>query len=72
MSQWPNLIARLLARGVTDAQARKLVGDNIIRVWSEVEKVAANVSRFEMPSEEVWEGRVWDEKAQFVPQLFPS
>lgn len=72
MSQWPNLIARLLARGVSDEQARKLVGDNILRVWSEVEEAAVIISKNQKPNENVWSDRVWEEKADLVPQVFSA
>ncbi|KAI1169744.1 dipeptidase [Nemania sp. FL0916] len=41
VSKYPDLIAELLRRGVSDDDAAKLVGRNILRVWAEVEKVAA-------------------------------
>lgn len=72
ISQWPNLIARLLERGVTDTHVRKLVGDNILRAWSEVERVAANISPSQKPVEETWAGRMWAAKTDFVPQIFPG
>lgn len=72
VSQWPNLIARLLARGASDDQARKLIGDNVLRVWSEVEAASVNISKFQMPNEEAWPERIWEDKAELVPQIFPS
>ncbi|KAI0397266.1 dipeptidase [Xylariaceae sp. FL0594] len=40
VSKYPDLIAELLRRGVSDDDAAKLVGKNILRVWEDVEKVA--------------------------------
>lgn len=41
VSEFPNLVYELLRRGYTDADLRKLLGENALRVWSEVERVAA-------------------------------
>ena len=49
VSKYPNLIAELLRRGWTDADVRKVVGENILRVWAENEKVAAKL-RAERPA----------------------
>ncbi|KAI1166401.1 dipeptidase [Nemania serpens] len=43
VSKYPDLIAELLRRGVSDADAAKVVGANILRVWADVEKVAAKL-----------------------------
>ncbi|KIX07365.1 uncharacterized protein Z518_02018 [Rhinocladiella mackenziei CBS 650.93] len=72
ISQWPNLIARLLARGVTEQQAQKLVGENILRVWEDIEMIATQLRKVQKPSEESWHGRVWEETNTEVPRLFPN
>ena len=36
----PDLIAALLEEGVSDDDAAKLVGGNVLRVWAEADKVA--------------------------------
>lgn len=43
VSKYPDLIAELLRRGVSDTDAAKIVGSNILRVWADVEKVAAKL-----------------------------
>ncbi|KAI1319882.1 dipeptidase [Xylariaceae sp. FL0255] len=40
VSKYPDLVAELLRRGVSDEDAAKVVGENILRVWADVEKVA--------------------------------
>ncbi|UHQ24459.1 dipeptidase [Lysobacter sp. 5GHs7-4] len=41
VGDYPNLIAGLQARGHSDADIRKILGENLLRVWREVEQVAA-------------------------------
>ena len=45
VSQYPNLIAALMKRGYTDAAIRLICGGNLLRVWSDVEKRAAELQR---------------------------
>ena len=40
VSNYPNLIRALLERGYSDEDIRKICSGNILRVWSEVERVA--------------------------------
>ncbi len=40
VSMYPNLIYELLKRGYSDDDIRKICGDNLMRVWASVEKVA--------------------------------
>ncbi|KAI2789371.1 putative dipeptidase [Penicillium oxalicum] len=40
VSKFPDLIAELLRRGLTDEQAAKVAGGNLLRVWKEVDQVA--------------------------------
>jgi len=39
-SDYPNLVAELLRRGYTDKEIEKLLGANVLRVWSEVATTA--------------------------------
>ena len=43
VSKYPNLIAELLGRGWTDADARKVAGENILRVWAANEQIATRL-----------------------------
>ena len=40
VSQYPNLIYELLKAGYSDKDIKKICSENILRVWSEVEKIA--------------------------------
>ncbi|HRB13083.1 MAG TPA: membrane dipeptidase, partial [Vicinamibacteria bacterium] len=50
VSKYPDLVAELLRRGWTDADARKLVGENILRVWAANEQIAARLRSERPPS----------------------
>lgn len=40
VADYPNLVAGLQARGYADADIRKILGGNLLRVWAEIEKGA--------------------------------
>jgi membrane dipeptidase len=42
VADYPDLVAGLQARGYGDADIRKILGDNLLRVWGEVEAGAAD------------------------------
>ena len=37
VSEYPNLVAEFLRRGYTEKDIAKILGGNLLRVWSEVE-----------------------------------
>jgi len=41
-ADYPNLVAALQAKGYSDADLRKILGENLLRVWSEVEAAAGS------------------------------
>jgi len=43
VSYYPNLVRHLLERGYSDDDIRKILGENTLRVWAEVERVAADL-----------------------------
>ena len=46
---YPNLVARLLERGYSEADIAKILGGNVLRLWREVEKVAAELQQSAPP-----------------------
>ena len=52
VSKFPNLVAELLRHGVSDEDAGKVVGRNLLRVWGEVDRVAERLQRTMLPTED--------------------
>ncbi len=44
VSSYPNLVAGLLRRGYSEEDVRKILGENLLRVWADVEDYAATTS----------------------------
>jgi membrane dipeptidase len=44
VSSYPNIIEELLRRGYSEQDIRKICGENVLRVWAEVERIAAEKS----------------------------
>lgn len=59
-----------MARGATDDQIRLLVGDNLIRVWGDIEHRALEIQAEELPVEDEWEGREWHHGYKSSPYMF--
>jgi membrane dipeptidase len=49
VSTYPALFALLRRRGWSDADLRKLAGENVMRVWREVESLRSSVARLQSP-----------------------
>jgi membrane dipeptidase len=47
VSSYPDIIRELLDRGYGEAAIRKICGGNLLRVWTEVEEIAAELQRKE-------------------------
>lgn len=45
VSAYPNLLAELVRRGYSDGDIRKICGENLLRVWSEVERIAEGLQQ---------------------------
>jgi len=52
VSKFPDLVAEMLRQGVSDEDAAKVVGRNLLRVWREVDAVAAQMQREMDPVED--------------------
>jgi membrane dipeptidase len=50
VSTYPALIAELLRRGYSDADVRKVLGGNVLRVMRQAERVAADLQKTRTPS----------------------
>lgn len=66
VSRYPDLIAALLRHGVSDKDAAKIAGGNVLRVWREVDAVAAemqaaNVPAFEDDVPQIKPPEVWNQ-----------
>jgi membrane dipeptidase len=59
-----------MARGATDDQIRLLAGDNLLRVWGDIERRAKEIQAEELPVEEEWEGRNWHHGYKNSPYMF--
>lgn len=56
VSTYPALVAELLRRGYTDAEIRKVTGQNILRVMRRAEKVSGAIRQQRGPSTMMFEG----------------
>lgn len=71
VSQWPNLVAKMLSRGITKKDVEKVIGLNIIRVLKEVEEVARNARGWPVLEDEVTQ--LWCENFRaFVRKEYPQ
>ncbi|KAI8626328.1 dipeptidyl aminopeptidase [Xylariaceae sp. FL1651] len=56
VADYPKLIEAVMRRGATDEQVRKLIGENVLRVWHENERIAASLLD-QLPVEDIWSER---------------
>jgi membrane dipeptidase len=52
VDKYPDLVAELLKMGVSDQDASKVVGGNLLRVWREVERVSKDLQEKEYEGED--------------------
>ncbi|KAI1207857.1 membrane dipeptidase-domain-containing protein [Annulohypoxylon truncatum] len=70
VSKFPDLVQLLMERGATDEQVRLFAGENILRVWSNIEQAAREIQATgEKPVEEEYEGREWNKGLRDSPWM---
>lgn len=70
VSKYPDLMQLLMARGATDDQIRGLAGENLIRVWGNIEQRAREIQAEGVkPIEDEWEGRTWHHAYKSSPYM---
>jgi len=52
VSKFPDLVAEMLRQGVSDTDAAKVVGRNLLRVWKEVDGIAGKLQKETPPLED--------------------
>jgi membrane dipeptidase len=52
VSKFPDLIAELLRQGISDEDAAKIAGRNLLRVWKEADEVAKELQKTMLPLED--------------------
>ncbi|KEY74646.1 hypothetical protein S7711_08413 [Stachybotrys chartarum IBT 7711] len=72
VADYPALIEAVMRRGATDEQVRKLVGENLLRVWRVNERVAEQLSAQIQPVEDIWEGRKFLRWNNPLPLMIPG
>ncbi|GKT61686.1 microsomal dipeptidase [Colletotrichum tofieldiae] len=71
VSKFPDLIQLLMARGATDEQVRLLAGENLLRVWTDIERRGAEIrAEGSKAVEEEWEGRKWHTAYKSSPFMY--
>lgn len=71
ISKWPNLVARMLARGIAREDVEKVIGLNIIRVLKDVEEVSKSARTWSVLEDDV--KQLWDEDFRaFVRKEYPD
>ena len=72
VADYPKLIEAVMARGATDEQIRKLVGENILRVWRQNEINAEKLTATQKPTESFWKRRSWSRWNNALPTKIPD
>ncbi|KAF2854567.1 hypothetical protein T440DRAFT_415922 [Plenodomus tracheiphilus IPT5] len=52
VSKFPDFIAELLRQGISDKDVAKIAGGNLLRVWTEADKVAKKLQKHMLPLED--------------------
>jgi membrane dipeptidase len=68
VSKFPNLVELLMERGVLDEHIRLLVGENLLRVWGDIERKAWELQASGgKPVEDEYEERFWHQGLTYSP-----
>lgn len=71
VSKFPDLLQLLMAKGATDEQIRLLAGDNLLRVWADIERRGEEIrAEGDLPVEEEWDGREWHHGYKSSPYMY--
>ncbi|KAF2021441.1 dipeptidase [Aaosphaeria arxii CBS 175.79] len=63
VSKYPNLVEEMLVQGISEGDVRKIIGGNVLRVWAEVDRVAADLKANKtLPAEDdpAWLPNPWE------------
>ncbi|CBX90245.1 hypothetical protein IAQ61_001739 [Plenodomus lingam] len=52
VSKFPELIAELLRQGISDEDAARIAGGNLLRVWKEADEVSKELQKYMLPLED--------------------
>ncbi|KAK3677759.1 hypothetical protein LTR78_002609 [Recurvomyces mirabilis] len=72
VSKFPDLIQMLLDRGVREKDAGKIAGGNLLRVWHDVDAVAARLQKETDPTEDFFKpgvGPLWELESGLIGDL---
>ncbi|KAF2501662.1 hypothetical protein BU16DRAFT_477513 [Lophium mytilinum] len=71
VSKWPNLVAKMLSRGIARDNVEKILGLNVIRVMKDIESVSRSSKDWPVLEDKV--AQLWDEKFRaFVRNEYPN
>ena len=75
VSKFPDLIQMLLDNGISEKDAGKIAGGNLLRVWHEVDAVAARLQKEMEPAEDYFKpgfGPLWESESGLTGDLAVS
>ncbi|KAF2815499.1 uncharacterized protein BDZ99DRAFT_197355 [Mytilinidion resinicola] len=71
VSKWPNLVAKMLSRGIARENVEKVLGLNVVRVLNDIESVSRSSKDWPVLEDKV--EQLWDEDFRaFVRKAYPN